>query len=881
MKIKLIELFKNIKRNIVSFLSLSIFIFLAVTLFQGLDFTGNAVLYSIDRTFNETNTYDIKLNIGTVMSESFVNGLTSIEDVDDVEGFFTASDDINLNGKVLNASIHSITKNITKTNVIDGRLPENDNEIVIYKMCANDLDIKIGDQITFTRNNFSYYTQGLVERYITTPIAPTVLENAHNFKNDTFTVTGTVMFGDILNHEPGAHPMDMDSGIPVKASFFVNYSAFNPLITSNKFNGVYIRSNSLKGLKYFEDEYIDKANEIKDAIVKYYGNIEGDYDKYVDVFEDATDLLSYARNFLHENDYIDDVTFLDDDLFSDTLYDMLENVVGKASMFKASTRNEIVGTIMAKIMSELFINDRYAIGGVFFIISLLICFSVITRLVSDDARLIGTKKALGFTRREVTMSYLSFSFIAVIIAILLGNIGAIAIEKIIVPVVFKKCFIVLYYTNFFSILLSLIIAALLFVIIGAITLIACSGVIRKKTILLLQGKDESLTKNKSRGKPNKLFAKTSLFNKTVFRNFKYDLKRIFATVFGISASLALLISSFSLKFTSKESFDRQFNELFFFDTIVYVDGSVENGKENLESFYQNKNLNYSPLYRDFVTLTVDEKEDSVGYVYVYFDNASFNKLVNVSPSDESPKFSNQGYWLPESYQKELKCDSKTKLSITCSSGETIDTETTGFFSYYNYQCAIFVDANTYENSIGKTISPNAYLVDRHKIDLDEFEKTIGLVDGYLYSYDFYSKAQTDVQIFDLVLTVCYSLYLFATAVLSFFVILNLFVTNVKEKKKEILTLMVNGYSRKQSSKYVYLDTIFLTLISLIIGTGLGIFLAWYGQISIESKFLYFIHRPNVSAILLSIPITILLVILMTIISIKEIKKFKLTDANNA
>ena len=32
---------------------------------------------------------------------------------------------INLNGKVLNASIHSITKNITKTNIIDGRLPEN------------------------------------------------------------------------------------------------------------------------------------------------------------------------------------------------------------------------------------------------------------------------------------------------------------------------------------------------------------------------------------------------------------------------------------------------------------------------------------------------------------------------------------------------------------------------------------------------------------------------------------------------------------------------------------------------------------------------------------------------------------------------------------
>ena len=65
-------------------------------------------------------------------------------------------------------------------------------------------------------------------------------------------------------------------------------------------------------------------------------------------------------------------------------------------------------------------------------------------------------------------------------------------------------------------------------------------------------------------------------------------------------------------------------------------------------------------------------------------------------------------------------------------------------------------------------------------------------------------------------------YLGLSFVLAILLLLNLFTMLVSEKKKELITLMINGFTVKQAEEYISFDTAFLTFIGIVLGTALGI-----------------------------------------------------------
>lgn len=880
MKIRLIELLKSIRKNFVSFISVSIFIFLAVTLFEGLLFSGQAIKSSVNKTFTETHNYDVKLTMGSFVDDSYINDLLTVEDVKDTEGFFAAYDNFEFNQKEYTASIFSLTSRINNCVVVDGELPKNDNEIAIFRGCSKELNINVGDQITFTRDATASYFQTFARDFGDRDLSSIDSDNFKNFNTPTFTVTAVVIFGDFLNHEYASHPIDLESGIQVEAAFYANYSAFNPLITGNRFNGVYVTGKSLENLPYYSDNYDEKVKQLQKNLESYNKAHSDHVFDFVKLDQDYP-LRALLKEELYECGAISEEVYNDDTKYNAFFDSLISSLDRKENAFSLTNKNSITGAIMGGIISDLFLNEKYAIGGVFFVISLLICYSAITRLVSDESTIIGTKKALGFSKKEVIIHYLSFTLLSVLIGLVLGNVTAYLLEGIMVPVVFKQSFSLVTDTSIFDWSVCLIMALISFVLIAVITLLSSHKIISKKAVNLLQGNTVVINDKPALLEKTKLFKKLPLFYKTVFRNFKHDFKRIFATVIGISSSIALLMASFSLRFTIQDSFNTQFNNHYHYDTIIYIDDTVEDANQNLISFFNEKKYDYASTYVDYVSYSVEGHDTLVGTIYVYFDNDAFNKVVTVVPSSGNPEFDNKGFWLPESYQKEYRCGNESIVKISSSAGTIKQVTTTGFFKYYAYKGTIFVDKDTYEKTFETEITPNSFLVNRNKTSVENLNYELSNVNGFRFLNDSYGKLMQDIAVFNLVCDILFALYGLATFLLAVFVILNLFVTYVKEKKRELITLMVNGYSRQQTSKYIYLDTIFLTILSLLIGTGLGMLLSLYGLISIESHFLYFIHSPNAMAILLSNVITIVIVIIITLIALREIKKFKLKDINNA
>ncbi len=148
--------FYRTRRNSFSrFLSLMIMSLLGVLVFVGLTSTSPDMLNTLDKFFDEKNTYDIKIISTLGLTDDDIEALNNLDELLDIEG--TYSHDVLIENadteSVLNIS--SLPKKINELELLEGRLPENDNEIVVEKNFLTKLDYKLNDKLILKDDNFN------------------------------------------------------------------------------------------------------------------------------------------------------------------------------------------------------------------------------------------------------------------------------------------------------------------------------------------------------------------------------------------------------------------------------------------------------------------------------------------------------------------------------------------------------------------------------------------------------------------------------------------------------------------------------------------------------------------------------------------------------
>ena len=79
-----------------------------------------------------------------------------------------------------------------------------------------------------------------------------------------------------------------------------------------------------------------------------------------------------------------------------------------------SPRSRNLGASQISVFSNVTNNLSFSMAGLFVIVGLLVSYSAVSRIVNEQITQIGTKKALGLRAREITLSYLAYSSLAVI-----------------------------------------------------------------------------------------------------------------------------------------------------------------------------------------------------------------------------------------------------------------------------------------------------------------------------------------------------------------------------------------------------------------------------------------------------------------------------------
>ncbi|MDO5448469.1 MAG: hypothetical protein Q4F70_02550 [Clostridia bacterium] len=544
----------------------------------------------------------------------------------------------------------------------------------------------------------------------------------------------------------------------------------------------------------------------------------------------------------------------------------------------AMARDYNGGLVVCNSVKNVFDKMRYTMAALFIIVGLLVCYSAVSRMVYEKTVLIGTKKALGLFDREIKASELGFTLVAAIVGAILGVLlGRFALETFFMYIISDQFTFAdtVYYASFKD---ALIIIGIELVTIVVTTLFACNKVLKKSAVKLLQGAEPPKAKERFFEK-TKLWNRLPLLTKTIINNCLNDKRRCFGTIVGVTGCVALVVCSLTFYDGINNSIKRQFGSLTTFDTIIYVDDSNEEYVENITSILDKNEIEYSSIYFQPGSIHLPNDRQIVAELMVPLDDSFYDNIHMINNDGEEKKIES-GAWVCRSYSYFFDTKPGDKVEFVDGAGtiHAFDIEDTA--EYYNLRVAAFASKDAFEQAYGYSAKTNALVLSKGDLSIADLTGLLKDEDGFMTIQNYYydSKINYDVNI--LVAKAIVAVYMILSVVMAFLVLLNLFSMFVSEKKKELIVLMINGFYEKDAKKYIYLDTIVLTIIGMIFGVALGA-LAGYKTIqTLITEASYFMLTPDPIAMIAGVVVTAVLVVITTLIALKRVSSFKLTDINS-
>lgn len=192
---------------------------------------------------------------------------------------------------------------------------------------------------------------------------------------------------------------------------------------------------------------------------------------------------------------------------------------------------------------------------------------------------------------------------------------------------------------------------------------------------------------------------------------------------------------------------------------------------------------------------------------------------------------------------------------------------------------MMMDKDTYVEVFGGSGEANAYAVNTSGADLDKLLGDLSSVDGYVATTNVYENAQRNVDIFVRISTVLNIMYIVLSIIMASFVLLNTLIMFVSEKKRDLIILMINGYSIKYARRYIYSDTILLAIVGIIIGMLVGSAMGNLSVKAFESSVISVIYGVSLKACLCGALMSGLFTFAACMVAMKRIGSFKLSDIN--
>lgn len=454
----------------------------------------------------------------------------------------------------------------------------------------------------------------------------------------------------------------------------------------------------------------------------------------------------------------------------------------------------------------------------FFLVAALVCMTTMTRMVDEQRNEMGTLKALGYSKLQIASKYIIYALIASI----LGSILGCSLGMYLFPTVIFNAWNTLYNIDQIKFLFQPGLILLASGSVTGITLLATLYSIYSELIempsQLMRPKAAKAGKKILLERITFIWKRLSFLQKVTARNiFRYK-KRFFMTIIGIAGCSALLVAGFGINDSISDIVNQQYNVIYHYDATVSAKTSEITSQikslKGVKDVYEEDHL--------AVTTKIENKDISTT-VHIISNDKKFKNFCTLFNGNKEFDLDDSSVLISQKMATKLNKKAGDTIKIKDANNKVIKAKIKGVFTNYVGH-HIYASESLYKSWNTNAKTTHIYLI-KSKKTTKKFERNLGNkimnIDG-VQSVTFYSSLQKNFK--DMIKSISYIVVVLviSAACLAFVVLYNLSNVNISERKREIATIKVLGFTRKEVDAYINRETILLTILGSLIGLGIGI-----------------------------------------------------------
>lgn len=837
------------------FCILAVIAMLGVAVMTGIYAGCNDMLLGADDTYSKLKAYDLQIVSTLGLTDKDVKAIKKLPFVSEAEAgkSFKAtahpSNNANLSYAMNVVQYNHNVKKLNRLHLMRGNMPTNNRQAVVTERFLHDSGLRIGStlflsmqQVTNQSNSSNQLVQNQKYKLL---------------------ITGSVL---------DVNDLDNPNGYQSKAfrnSVISRYPIFTYAISESTNNlpytAIYVRLNEARRVNDFSQKYraivANASNQIKDSVQS-------------DCQEARTNQVIKDQTNQQVDQTIANMPMLKnapDSVLAKARAQIYAKIKPEVQKHVPQARWHIFARISngsyTRLRSDVASIQSlgYAFPVLFLVVAMMMSLTAMARMVEEERGLIGTYLSLGYGRCAAITRHAFFAIFACLVGGGIGDIlGFLAIPSLLLKILrglYTVPGVVLRYDWLYG-----SICVLAFVIPVAICTIIVSWKETKQVpAALLRPKSPKAGARVLLEHLPFIWNRLSFLNKVSIRNLARFKGRLFMTIGGVAGCTALIVCALALNDTVATLGIRQYDGIYRYDMIsistpdafqnmkksvqkdkssnlvdtilpAYISSGeiaksdADNGKSNSNS----NNNSHNKIVEDSESVQIVVVKDAAALSNMVRLQDVNNNLQNISLNDDGPLIS-------QSAASSLGIASGNYITITNSSFKRAKVKLRAIVRNL-IGSNIYMTSRCYERIFGfkngKNVKNNA-LIMRLRGDDDakmRYADHVADRDGVLAVMNITRMKHSFS--FDLMNAVV-ALIVTLAAGLALAVLFTLASTNISERAREMATLKVLGFYRREVHAYVHKEMLTLTVIGILVGLPLGRLVAGLLTNALRMPSLYF------------------------------------------
>ena len=837
------------------FCILAVIAMLGVAVMTGIYAGCNDMLLGADDTYSKLKAYDLQIVSTLGLTDKDVKVIKKLPFVSEAEAgkSFKAtahpSNNANLSYAMNVVQYNHNVKKLNRLHLMRGNMPTNNRQAVVTERFLHDSGLRIGStlflsmqQVTNQSNSSNQLVQNQKYKLL---------------------ITGSVL---------DVNDLDNPNGYQSKAfrnSVISRYPIFTSAITESTNNlpytAIYVRLNEARRVNDFSQKYraivANASNQIKDSVQS-----DCQEERTNQVVEDQTNQKvdqTIATMPMLKNAPDSVLAKARAQIYSKIKPEVQKNVPQARWHIFARISNGSYTRLRSDVASIQSLG--YAFPVLFLVVAMMMSLTAMARMVEEERGLIGTYLSLGYGRCAAITRHAFFAIFACLVGGGIGDIlGFLAIPSLLLKILrglYTVPGVVLRYDWLYG-----SICVLAFVIPVAIcTIIVSWRETRQVPSALLRPKSPKAGARVLLEHLPFIWNRLSFLNKVSIRNLARFKSRLFMTIGGVAGCTALIVCALALNDTVATLGIRQYDGIYRYDMIsISTPDSFQNMKKSVQKDKSNNlvdvilpayissgeiaksyanngksnsnsnNNSHNKIVEDSESVQIVVVKDAAALSNMVRLQDVNNNLQNISLNDDGPLLS-------QSAASSLGIASGNYITITNSSFKRAKVKLRAVVRNL-IGSNIYMTSRCYERIFGfkngKNVKNNA-LIMRLRGDDDarmRYADHVADRDGVLAVMNITRMKHSFS--FDLMNAVV-ALIVTLAAGLALAVLFTLSSTNISERAREMATLKVLGFYRREVHAYVHKEMLTLTVIGILVGLPLGRLVAGLLTNALRMPSLYF------------------------------------------